>query len=80
MKFWMFTERRCPKDKNGIMTKVMMPGGDSDLTRWRGQEVILTTCQDRSSSTRDPTWMGTTSPLSCSSMTRYGNVNDLSDM
>lgn len=34
---------KLSKDKNGIMTKVMMPGGEGDVTRCRGQELILAT-------------------------------------
>ena len=35
--------KKMSQDKNGIMTKVMMPGGEGDVTRSRGQEIILAT-------------------------------------
>ena len=34
------------KDKNGVMTKVMMPGGSGDVTRCRGQEQVLAADKD----------------------------------
>ena len=34
---------RCSKDKNGIMTKVLMPGGQGDVTKCMGQELVLAT-------------------------------------
>ena len=34
---------RLGRDKNGVMTKVMMPGGEGDVTRAMGQDVVVAT-------------------------------------
>jgi len=34
---------RCSKDKNGIMTKLLMHGGEGDSTRCMGQDLVLAT-------------------------------------
>ena len=39
-------KERMAKDKNGVMTKVMMPGGSGDVTRCRGQEQVLAADKD----------------------------------